>query len=321
MLFKKPLSIVGSVLLLISLSTLSALTACGGSSSSDSSASQTGDLNLSITDAPVDNADIVNVQFDAITVKHKNGGTTTFNLEAVNINLLDYTGGQSRILLQTEGNESLTLPAGEYNWMRFDVSADVDGEMDSFIEFDDGSRYDLEVPSETGLKLNTGFTIPVDGVANFTVDFDLRHSIIGDFEDNQSGLTFYKLKPVLRLVDNSEVGTLTGTVDSGLIVGCDSPSVYLFAGELTEGQLDDMDIDVDGTTAEDDVEPIATVNVPTEGGGDYDYTIGFISAGTHTVAFTCDEDDPAVNDTLSFLQVQTTEITASEATTVDFSSL
>lgn len=314
MLFKSPLSIVG----LISLSTL---TACGGSGGSDSSASQTGDLNLSVTDAPVDNAAIVNVQFDAITVKHKNGGTTTFDLEAVNINLLDYTGGQSRILLQTEGNESLTLPAGEYNWMRFDVSADVDGELDSFIELDNGSQYDLEVPSETGLKLNTGFTIPVDGVANFTVDFDLRHSIIGDFEDKKSGLTFYKLKPVLRLVDNSSVGTLTGTVDGGLIVGCDSPSIYLFSSELTEEQLDDMDIDVDGTTVEDDIEPLATAHIPTEGGGDYNYTIGFINAGTHTVAFTCDEDDPAVDDSLSFIQVQTADIIESETTTVNFSSL
>ena len=317
MLFKNPLGIVG----LMSLSALSTLTACGGSGGSDSSASQTGDLNLSITDAPVDNATVVNVQFDAITVKHKNGGTTTFDLDAININLLDYTGGESRILLQTEGNESLTLPAGEYNWMRFDVSAEVDGEMDSFITFDDGRQYDLVVPSETGLKLNTGFTIPVDGVANFTVDFDLRHSIIGDFEDKQSGLTFYKLKPVLRLVDNSEVGTLAGTVASELIAGCDSPSVYLFTGELTEEQLDDMDIDVDGTTAEDDVEPLATVNIPTEGGGNYNYTIGFISAGTHTVAFTCDEDDPAVDDDLSFIQVQTEVITASNTTTVDFPSL
>ena len=53
---------------------LSSLTACGGGSgSSSSSTNQFGDLNLSVTDAPVDDASVVNVRFEAITVKPKNG--------------------------------------------------------------------------------------------------------------------------------------------------------------------------------------------------------------------------------------------------------
>ena len=201
---------------------LSSLTACGGGGGSSSGASQYGDLNLSVTDAPVDDATVVNVRFDAITVKPKNGSAVTISdLEATNINLLDYTDGQSRILLQTEGDANLQLPAGEYNWMRFDVS-DTDG--DSYIVID-GNQYDLTVPSGE-LKLNTGFTIPVDGVANFTVDFDLRHSIV-----NSNGNT-YKLKPVLRLLDNTLVGTLSGTVDGSLIAGCDGCNVPLYFGGL-----------------------------------------------------------------------------------------
>ena len=40
----------------------------------------------------------------------------------------------------------------------------------------------------------------------------------------------YLLKPVLRLVNNLEVGTIDGTVVAGLIVeGCE-PAVYLFTG-------------------------------------------------------------------------------------------
>jgi len=290
---------------------LSSLTACGGGGGSDdaSSASQFGDLNLSVTDAPVDDATVVNVRFDAITVKPKNGSAVTISdLEATNINLLDYTGGQSRILLQTEGDTNLQLPAGEYNWMRFDVS---DTAGDSYIVID-GNQYDLTVPSGE-LKLNKGFTIPVDGVANFTVDFDLRHSIV-----NSNGNT-YKLKPVLRLLDNTLVGTLSGTVDGTLVADCDGvddvAAVYLFSGELTVGQLGDM-----GSIVSEEVEPLITV-APSSDAGDYTYAIGFLTAGTYTVAYTCDADDSEADDEVSFSLLQTAIITAETTTVVNFEPL
>ncbi len=288
--------------------TLSSLTACGGGGGS-SSANQFGDLNLSVTDAPVDDASVVNVRFEAITVKPKDGSSVTISdLEASNINLLDYTGGSSRILLQTEGDTNLLLPAGEYNWIRFDVS---DTAGDSYIVID-GNQYDLTIPSGE-LKLNTGFTIPVDGVANFTVDFDLRHSIV-----NSNGNS-YKLKPVLRLLDNTLVGTLSGTVDGALIADCNAPedvaAVYLYAGELTENQLGDM-----GSTTSGEVEPVVTV-APSGDAGDYTYAIGFISAGTYTAAYTCDPDDSETDDDVSLSLIQTAVITAENTTTINFAPL
>ena len=219
--------------------------------------------------------------------------------------MLDYTGGNSRILLQTEGDANLQLPAGEYNWVRFDVSDTVG---DSYIVID-GKQYDLTISSGE-LKLNTGFTTPVDGVANFTVDFDLRHSIV-----NSNGNT-YKLKPVLRLLDNTVVGTLSGTVDAPLIADCDAaedvPAVYLYAGELTESQLGDM-----GSATLGEVEPIITV-APAGDAGDYTYAIGFINAGTYTVAYTCDPDDSETDDEVLLSLIQTAIITAENTTPIDF---
>jgi hypothetical protein len=71
------------------------------------------------------------------------------------------------------------------------------------------SPHDLTIPSgaETGLKLIQGFTMPVGGVANFTVDFVLSKSLIAP----QGQSPDYLLKPVLRLVDNAQVGTISGT--------------------------------------------------------------------------------------------------------------
>ena len=73
----------------------------------------------------------------------------------------------------------------------------------------------IVIPSgaETGLKLIQGFTMPVGGVADFTVDFVLAKSIIAP----PGRLPGYMLKPVLRLVDNAQVGTIAGTLQSSTL--------------------------------------------------------------------------------------------------------
>ena len=90
---------------------------------------------------------------------------------------------------------------------------------DSFIELDDGSIHPLFIPSgnQTGLKLIRGFIIGAGSTHNFTIDFDLRKSVI-----HPPGLGEpYLLKPVLRMVNNLEVGTIEGTVAPALVVdGC-----------------------------------------------------------------------------------------------------
>ena len=111
------------------------------------------------------------------------------------------------------------VPAGEYTWMRLKVLADPDVAGDSYIMID-GAECELRIPSgdERGLQMIRGFTVGVGTTTDFTVDFDLRHSVVkppGQTTevpacDGQA----YQLKPVLRVVDNLEVGTITGTVDS-----------------------------------------------------------------------------------------------------------
>lgn len=82
-------------------------------------------------------------------------------------------------------------------------------------------QYELRVPSgsETGLKHNTPFTVAegtvdmtvADENSVYTIDFDLRKSIV-----NPGGQPGYFLKSVLRLVQNINTGTISGTVDSQL---------------------------------------------------------------------------------------------------------
>ena len=63
-------------------------------------------------------------------------------------------------------------------------------------------------------------------ISNFTIDFDLRKSVIAPPGQAPN----YLLKPVLRMVDNLQVGAIAGTVDAALVTADCSPQVYIFTG-------------------------------------------------------------------------------------------
>jgi len=296
---------------LITLSGLAVMLAgcLGGSSGSD------GTLTLGITDAPIDGAQHVYVQFSGIQLHGSSAGdiTLTFCQDPVSasktvvsagtcaikkpkqIDLLNFSSGKSEELLG-----DYTLAAGHYQWMRLLV--DTDGQLDSYIVLGDGSSHDLTIPSgaETGLKLVRGFDVAAGGNSNFTIDFDLRKSV-------HSANGNYMLRPTLRLLDNLQVGSIAGTVSANLLTNCSSPAVYVYSGS--------------GVTPTDvntnlDTGPIASAAVNLT---DNTYKAAFLEAGNYTVAFTCAAtDDPATTDALSFAGTSTVTVTASTKTTHNF---
>ncbi|MCW9028445.1 MAG: DUF4382 domain-containing protein [Kangiella sp.] len=264
----------------------------------------TGKMALSITDAPVDGAEAVVVEFTGIEVKGLG--------ESLNY---DFDTPQSIDLLQLTGDESLellpetTVNAGQYQWIRLKVNAER-GVTDSYIDID-GARYSLYVPSgaQTGLKLNRPFTVAAGGVSNFTIDFDLRKSV----HEPQNGSGDYFLRPTLRIVDNLEVGHISGLVDETLLnaEGCSEASgVYLFAGY--DAETDDIDAN--------EPDPITTTTVEMNTDGFYEYEIGFVQAGDYTLAFTCEaaNDDPETDDAITFSTTQNVTVTVDEVAVVDF---
>ena len=264
------------------------LTGCGGSSSDN------GQLKVAITDAPVDDADSVFVAFAGIEVKPADG--PAFMLEEFDppmvIDLMDLQDGVSQEMVDA------TVPAGQYNWMRLAVNLDEDGvidesEMDStsYIVIDE-MPYALWVPSgdQSGLKLNSGFIVPQGGLTDFTIDFDLRKSV----HLPMNGDMRYVLKPSLRIVDNTVVGSIYGNVDPNLLTGDASTcAVYAYEG--------------DGVTPDDvgsATEPLTSAGVKLDlvEEGQYGYRIAFLLPGTYTVALTCeaDQDDPGTDDDITF---------------------
>lgn len=276
----------------------SLLVACG----SDDNNNSTGRAKLDVTDAPVDGATKVVVEFTGVELQPASGDRLNF----------DYTTPRRIDLLALTGVESATLldqvvPSGSYAWVRLKVNTSRTA-LNSYIELDDGSQHPLFIPSgaESGLKLNGGVTIPAGGVGAFTVDFDLRKSV----HEPQNAGDAYFLRPTLRLVDSGQVGAIRGTVAvTSVPTGC-SPAVYVYSGS---GVVPD---DVGGTTPPYDS---AIVELNTTSGA-YEYTLGFLPAGAYTVAYTCQAnlDDPEINDSIVFDPTKPATVTVGVFTTVDF---
>jgi hypothetical protein len=285
--------------------------ACGGSSSGMPATSQAqtqmNQMKLSVADAPpADNATHVVVVFTGVELTGNGGNPVTINFSAPkSIDLMTQSSTASAVLFDQP------IPAGSYGQIRLMVMADGSAN-NSYIDFADGSRMGLRVPSgsETGFKLVSGFTVPSSGVVDYTIDFDLRKAIT--CPPGQAPACI--LKPVERLVDNTSVGNIQGQITSTLPSGC-TPGVYLYSGVVTK--LEDMNSTAPST---DSNQPLASKVPVATSAPPYYYQFTFLPPGTYTVAFTCeaaldnpDQADPAVILTT----VATPAVTAGQTATVD----
>ncbi len=277
---------------------LAAGTGCGGSSDE-----ATGAFTLRITDAPVDRATAVVVEFTGVELQRAGGERENIDFAtAISIDLLQTQNGNAETLLANE-----SIPAGDYQWIRLKVNA-VQGMVDSYIDLEDGSRHPLFVPSgaQSGLQLVRGFTVAQGSLVDFTIDFDLRKSVFAPPGLGGS----YILRPALRIVDNNAVGVISGTVFPELLgVDC-SPGVYVYEGaNATPGDM--------GTQADGASEPLASVRVDEMG----TYSVHYVAAGNYTVAFTCDADldiPEEYNPEVAFPELANVTVTANQTTTVNF---
>ncbi len=284
------------------------LTGCHDTSDDDNVSvinDDTGKMDVAVTDAPVDGAVSVVVEFTAVELKRAGQGSVLFNLNSPRqIDLLALHGGAVELLLDGE-----VVEAGDYEWIRLHVNAER-SVIDSFIELDDGSQHSLFIPSgsQEGLRLVSTFNVDETGTSRFTIDFDLRKSVHAP-----PGLAGdYLLRPVLRLVEDELTGGLSGTVDANLIDANCSPAVYVFEGSGTTPD------DVDG----DDGDPLTSGLVELNNStGQFEYNIGFLNPGDYTAAFTCeaDLDEPDADDVIVFPVSRDVSIEAGVITQADFS--
>lgn len=287
---------------LISLGLILALVAAvaiAGCGSGGSGGADSGTLTLRVTDAPVDMANRVVVIFNGVEIQPAEGQRLSFPFaEPKEIDLLAQSGGASEVILN-----SVSLPAGAYNWIRLDVNAEK-GVLDSFIEFTDLSVESLWVPpgNETGLHLNNRFTVPAGGSADFALDFDLRKSV-----HDPKGFADFILRPTIRMVDNVRVGKIAGIVNATLLdtSAYATNAVYVYSGDVTPD-------DVGGNP-----EPVNTGIVDKTTG---EYVVGFLLEGQYTVAFTnqADLDSSDTDDAIDLILPALVSVTAGKTSRHDF---
>jgi hypothetical protein len=275
------------------------LAGCSGGSSD----AGTGLLSLAVSDAPIQNARQVCIEFTEVEFKNAGSDNQIIVFDPpAKIDLLAFQGMNAAPLLLDE-----TLEAGEYQWVRLAANAPQGGNggagagvndvdcigVGSYIVTEGGGVHGLYIPSsaESGLKLNRGFTLPVGGDADFVAEFDLMKSVHAP-----EGLDpDYIMRPTIRLLDRTETGSIAGEVSMMLATQTDCmPAVYLYnAGDDPDDNEDDGEMD--------SIDPIASAMVAMQNDGRFTFAIGPVLAGTYDVAFSCDADDPVADETLDYL--------------------
>lgn len=316
------------------------LTACGGGSDGDNNTQPPSNakMSLAFSDAPVDHVSkvciaVANISINPVSGSELGWSTASFLSSALDdgctpagvsiplddnghpqftyIDLLAYQGSKTRQLL-----DSQDVVAGEYSQMRLEILDGTQSENQydngapySYVLQDDGVIKPLEVPSNE-LKLDA-FTIAANGTSIFTTEFDLRHSMVLPGHEEH-----YKLKPRgVRLVNNTEVATVKGTVNSGLCGGVltDKAFVYFY----DELRMDDAYPDM----ADLDNGFYASAPVLPRTGGGYGYELGFVNLGHYDVVLICngDEDDPELaGDPLTQGMVKKDQVVTAPTTELNF---
>ncbi|WP_345004883.1 DUF4382 domain-containing protein [Snuella lapsa] len=163
-------------------------------------------ISVRLVDAPGD-FEAVNVEIVDVMIKMDDDSEDDngwISLEANNeiVNLLDFTGGFSKVLV-----ERFPIPAGTLSQMRL-----VLGNGNTIViknDNDEDETFDLKTPSaqQSGLKLKVDALIEEGFTYDFILDFDVEKSIV--MAGNSGNII---LKPVLYVSAEASSGIIEGTV-------------------------------------------------------------------------------------------------------------
>lgn len=172
--------------------------------------SNVGTLSLKITDAPfpVGIVASANVTITKIEARKTDDKDSTKFITLTDIsstyNLLELRNGVTEDLL------NINVPVGSYDLIRLYVS-------DASLQLKDGKTFNVKVPSgkQTGIKVFISPSIEVVGglSSELLLDFDISKSfVIQGNLNSPDGIKGFHFKPVIRAVNTSSAGRVTGIV-------------------------------------------------------------------------------------------------------------
>lgn len=163
-------------------------------------------ISVRLVDAPGDyeavNVEVVDVMIKMDDDSEDESGWMSLEANNETVNLLDFTGGISKVLV-----DRFPIPAGTLSQMRL-----VLGDGNTIViknENDENEEFDLKTPSaqQSGLKLKVDALIEEGFTYDFVLDFDVDKSIV---HAGNSGNII--LKPVMYVSAEVNSGIIEGTV-------------------------------------------------------------------------------------------------------------
>ena len=260
---------------------------------SDGNDSNVGDISVSMMDRPVDGVVELNITVTEFWIKPQGSGPA-FQLDMVDtpvtVNLRELTVDNPAIFV-----DRANIPAGTYNWL--EMTVDDTSATAAHAMTDDGmmKEVDIDVPSDRVRLINDIDVGPNDSV-RLLFDWDVRKGLT-----EAVGRDLYILKPVIRVLDVEEFGSVVGQIAGATVMAaeneCNADSdtaldysagnvIYVFEGAVEPGEIGVVD-------------PYTTVEAKDEDNdGDYEYRAALMP-GTYTIAATCQgADDSDGNDLL-----------------------
>ena len=279
---------------------VSILPLCGCNKTDD-----TATLSVAVADTPTDTATSVFVTFTGVELQGRSNVPVLYRFTTPKqVDLLDEQRGNSAVLLN-----GVDLNAGNYQSLRLLVDL-----SQSHITLTDGSVHPFVVPpggDPSGFTLMSGFSASSGELVKLTVDFDLRQAIVLASGD-------YLFQPALRLINDANMGQISGIVANTLMIGgvsitsatC-SAAAYVYAGEHV------TPVDIDPAQA---VQPVTTASITLDSlTGDYVYTVPFLTPKVYTITLVCAAgDNPGTSNPLSFYPPRAVAVSNDMTTEVDY---
>jgi hypothetical protein len=197
-----------SILKIAILALVVSFTSCSEKGESMADDSQTRNTKLSITDAPIDNAEvsgafvtITDVKVDGVSIQ---GFTTT------TIDLMTLQNVTKKVL----GDLDLKVGAMSSVSLILDYDMDANGNAPgSYIKTKNGLKHKLEAASNE-IKISDRVEVLSSSANEIIIDFDLRKTIIASnsIQSDFDFVTDFELSKGLRVVNNEGSGTVSGSV-------------------------------------------------------------------------------------------------------------
>jgi hypothetical protein len=244
--------------------------------SDDDGDAQMGRLNVKVTDAPSDDA---NIQGTFITVSEvKVDGKAVEGFTAQTIEISAYQQGAAKLIIDKD------VEAKTYNKVSLVLDYENDDSGNSpgcYVLTDDETKHELGSSASSTSEITFDRPIPVEagGTTNLVVDFDLRKSIVrneaGGADGKYTFVSSAEMTNAVRVVLENKCGSIKGKVNNS-----SSTEQKLVVFAYKKGTFD-MDTETQGQGSSEVLfaKAVTSAEVAAEG----DYQLAFLEEGNYEV--------------------------------------